>query len=70
MSDTADFVLNQTMLRIKDPARSIPFYEDVLGMTLLEKFDFPDIAGCVLPRGAGTSHQRGIMVTGLGSRCL
>ena len=41
MSDTADFVLNQTMLRIKDPAKSIPFYEEVLGMKLIEKFDFP-----------------------------
>lgn len=43
MTETQDFVLNQTMLRIKDPARSIPFYKDVLGMTLLEKFDFPDM---------------------------
>ena len=43
MSETADFVLNQTMLRIKDPAQSIPFYQDVLGMTLIEKFDFPEM---------------------------
>ncbi len=32
--------LNQTMLRIKDPERSLPFYRDVIGMELLEKFDF------------------------------
>jgi len=33
----------QTMLRIADPAKSIPFYTDVLGMTLIDKFDFPDM---------------------------
>ncbi|MEC8601233.1 MAG: lactoylglutathione lyase [Pseudomonadota bacterium] len=32
------------MLRIKDPSRSIPFYEDVLGMTLIDRFDFPEMA--------------------------
>ncbi len=32
--------LNQTMLRIKDPERSLPFYCDVIGMELLERFDF------------------------------
>lgn len=42
MADAAPFVFNQTMLRIKDPERSVPFYRDVLGMTLLERFDFPD----------------------------
>ena len=44
MSDTCDFVMNQTMLRIKDPEISIPFYRDVLGMTLIDRFDFPDMS--------------------------
>ena len=39
----AQFVLNQTMLHIKDPEQSVPFYRDVLGMTLLERFDFADM---------------------------
>jgi len=34
------FVMNQTMLRIRDPAKSVPFYRDILGMTLIERFDF------------------------------
>ena len=32
--------LNQTMLRIRDPERSLQFYRDVIGMELLERFDF------------------------------
>ncbi len=34
------WVLNQTMLRIKDPERSVPFYRDVLGMTLARPLRF------------------------------
>lgn len=31
----------QTMLRIKDPAKSIPFYTNIMGMTLIDTLDFP-----------------------------
>jgi lactoylglutathione lyase len=31
----------QTMLRIKDPKKSIPFYTDVMGMTIIDTLDFP-----------------------------
>eukprot|EP00238_Polyblepharides_amylifera_P001165 CAMPEP_0196571384 /NCGR_PEP_ID=MMETSP1081-20130531/1571_1 /TAXON_ID=36882 /ORGANISM="Pyramimonas amylifera, Strain CCMP720" /LENGTH=405 /DNA_ID=CAMNT_0041888313 /DNA_START=71 /DNA_END=1285 /DNA_ORIENTATION=- len=34
----------QTMLRIKDPKKSLPFYQDVLGMTLVDKYDFPQFS--------------------------
>ena len=38
--DTAGFVMNQTMLRIKDPKITLPFYEEVLGMTKMAEFHF------------------------------
>ena len=31
----------QTMLRIADPEKSIPFYTDILGMTVIDTLDFP-----------------------------
>ena len=40
---TEDFVLNQTMLRVRDPGASLAFYQDVLGMTLLQKLDFDEM---------------------------
>lgn len=41
MSDTDGFVMNQTMLRVRDPNRTVAFYRDVLGMDLLDRYDFP-----------------------------
>lgn len=40
---TEGFVLNQTMLRVRDPERSVAFYRDVLGMTLLQRLDFEEM---------------------------
>lgn len=37
-----NFTFNHTMLRIKDPAKSLEFYTGVLGMTLLRHSQFPD----------------------------
>ncbi|KAL7671736.1 hypothetical protein ACOME3_006639 [Neoechinorhynchus agilis] len=38
-----DYSMHQTMLRIRDPARTIAFYTNVLGMTLIKKFDFEEM---------------------------
>lgn len=40
---TREFIMSQTMLRVRDPKVSVAFYRDVLGMTLLHKFDFPEM---------------------------
>jgi len=37
---TTGFVMNQTMLRVRDPETSIDFYRDVLGMVLLDQYAF------------------------------
>ena len=36
-----NFSWQQTMLRIKDPKVSVPYYENHFGFTLIHKYDFP-----------------------------
>jgi len=38
--ETINYRLNHTMLRVKDPVKSVNFYTRVMGMKLLRKIDF------------------------------
>ncbi|WP_341937465.1 lactoylglutathione lyase [Marinimicrobium sp. C2-29] len=42
--ETQGFRLNHTMLRVKDPERSLRFYSHVLGMRVLRRLDFEEMA--------------------------
>jgi len=41
-SDTQGFVFNHTMLRVKDIEKSLAFYNQVLGFSLVDQRDFPE----------------------------
>jgi lactoylglutathione lyase len=41
--ETRGFVLNHTMLRVKNPEVSLGFYTGVLGMRVLRRLDFPEM---------------------------
>lgn len=41
MVDHSEWKFNHTMLRVKDPKKSIEYY-NLLGLTLINKMDFPD----------------------------
>lgn len=40
---TKDFIMQQTMMRVKDPKKSLEFYSKVLGMRLLHDCHFPSM---------------------------
>ena len=39
-TDPKTYILNHTMIRVKDPEASLKFYRDILGMSVLQKWDF------------------------------
>ena len=54
---TDGFVLNQTMMRIKDPAPSLDFYQQVLGMTLYQRVDFAEMSFSLYFLGYPSNHE-------------
>ena len=74
---TQGFVLNHSMLRVKDPAVALDFYTRILGLRVLRKLDFPEMrfslyflahlpAADAVPDDAGermawTFSQRGVL---------
>jgi lactoylglutathione lyase len=40
---TNDFVLNHSMLRVKDPKIALDFYTRIMGMVVLRRLDFPEM---------------------------
>ncbi|KAJ5380832.1 Lactoylglutathione lyase [Penicillium cataractarum] len=59
-TDPSTYKLNHTMLRVKDPKRSLQFYE-FLGMNVIQKLDFPEWKFCnyFLAYNGPTSLQGG-----------
>ncbi|EIW83566.1 glyoxalase I [Coniophora puteana RWD-64-598 SS2] len=41
-AETASFKFNHTMIRVKDPKKSLAFYQDVIGMDLISQKEMSD----------------------------
>ena len=48
---TRSYIMQQTMLRVKDPVKSLQFYCEVLGFHLVMHRDFPQV-----PTAHRTAH--------------
>jgi len=71
-TDPATYILNHTMIRVKDPQESLKFYRDILGMSLIQKWDFDtaqfslyflayDTAENALYRGKKVFEREGVL---------
>ncbi|MEN6669828.1 lactoylglutathione lyase [Psychrobacter sp. B38] len=63
-TQTTGFTFNHTMLRVKDPAKSLAFYTGVLGMTLLARKKFPDMGFDLYFLAKLTESERDNLPTG------
>ena len=59
-AETEGFVLNQTMIRIKDPVRSLDFYQQVLGMALYQRVDFAEMSFSLYFLGYSQTTRSGL----------
>ncbi|SJX62378.1 probable glyoxylase I [Sporisorium reilianum f. sp. reilianum] len=58
-AETASYRLNHVMIRIKDPKASLDFYENVLGMDVIDKHDGGDFTLYFLAYQHQKAAQRG-----------
>lgn len=54
---TQGYLFNQTMLRIREPKRSLDFYTRVMGMRLLRRLDFPEMKFTLYFLGAISNEE-------------
>ena len=59
--ETEGYVFNQTMMRIKEPERSMDFYTRVMGMRLVRKLDFPEMKFTLYFLGYLADRQAGLV---------
>lgn len=55
--ETDGYIFNHSMLRIKDPKRSLEFYSKILGMRLVKKLDFPSMKFSLYFLGKHTDEE-------------